>query len=148
MKKRKPATNISFGSSTLSLFSVPGQLLAHGVQKTHDGTYEVEFDAAEAKNVLEVTKSLRSLLGNNPTPWLANPTIRLGFYQGLLALAEGLILDESAKPHQILRNLCVEILGTPKVYRGKIMIGGQEYNVVVYETNKIPDTDAELLVNW
>lgn len=143
-----PATSIIFGQSRISLIGAPNSLVVRGFQRYRDGKSGVSFDVAKCKEVMEVDKMLKASLNYNSAPWLHDPTIYLGFNNGVLAIAEGLVIDESGGLYRMMADLFVDLFGAPKVYRGKILIDRHIYKVVIYETPKVPTTDSELIVEF
>ena len=144
-KSYNPAVNIRFGESLISLFGEENQLYVHGFQKSRESTGTVYFEVARCKAEKELEKLLRSALQYNPAPWLHEPTIHIGFTNGILAIAEGLVVDEGPNLYRFLADFFVDLFGVPKYYRGKISVDGKTYDLIIYESEFVPGTDLKLI---
>ena len=74
------------------------------------------------------------------------PTVHFGFYDGLIALAEGFIVEEEIEWYRALTGLTIDLFGVPKYYRGKIRLRGKDYDLIIYETYFVPHTNQSYLL--
>ncbi len=120
--------------------------MAHGHQSNPTIPHDIEFNAKDCFADQVLTIKLYRAFDIITTCGVIRPTIHLGFFNGLMALAEELIVEESVDLYKVLTSFTIDLFGVPKYYRGKIRIRDNDYDLIIYESHFVPDTDQTYLL--
>lgn len=142
----KAATSVSFGRTRLYLCGNSTELMANGHQENSNSTTDIVIDANICIAAQSLSIKLHKSLDVVASRKILQPTVHLGFYDGLVALAEGLIVDEKVDFYRVVTSLTVDLFGVPKFYRGKIHLRGSDFNLFIYETYFVPHTKLSYML--
>ncbi len=138
----KHATSIRFGRSHIYIEPYGEFSDVVGIQTTFNSKSTVQMDLADCRRKKELENNLRSLLRGVST----DRVIMLGFSDGMLALAEMLIIDASATPRRVCLDIIVRLFGFPKIYCGEIQIDDMRYKIEIYDSHYLPGTKSTTIL--
>jgi len=139
------ATEVRFGKTRIYIYSSNSNLMAHLKQVDESGATGSVVNADECKRDQRLSIMLHRTL-DTVLKRSKHPTVHLGCVQGLHAIAEELVVDDTPSLYRILVNFFVDLFSTPKIYRGHICLRSDLYDLVIYESDKVPGTELEFVI--